>query len=109
MKRDSGLKTVALQAQQLLTEKQAAAMLAVSFTTLATWRCKKRYTLPFVKIGNGRAVRYRLSDLEAFIAGGLTTATTPRPTVAPEPEQAAETMQESARTCAPGGAGTEAV
>lgn len=89
MKQDGGLKVVALQAQQLLTEKQAAEMLAVSFTTLATWRCKRRYSLPFVKIGNGRAVRYRLSDIQAFINAGLTTATTPRPSGDPEPEQVA--------------------
>lgn len=71
MRRDAGLKVVPLQAQQLLTEKQAAAMLAVSHTTLATWRCLKRYTLPFVRIGTGRAIRYRLSDVQAFIASGL--------------------------------------
>jgi predicted DNA-binding transcriptional regulator AlpA len=61
----------ALQAQQLLTEKQAAAMLSVSHTTLATWRCKRRYSLPWVKLGRARAVRYRLSDVQAFIAAGL--------------------------------------
>ena len=66
-----GLKKVEPHAQRLLTEKQAAAMLAVSFTTLATWRCKKRYTLPFVRLGSARAIRYRLSDVLAFIDSGL--------------------------------------
>jgi hypothetical protein len=46
-------------------------MLAVSFTTLATWRCKHRYTLPFVRLGSARAIRYRVSDLVAFINAGL--------------------------------------
>jgi excisionase family DNA binding protein len=57
--------------ERLLTEKQAADMLGVHHTTLATWRCKRRYTLPFVKLGTGRAVRYRLSDVQAFIENGL--------------------------------------
>ena len=57
--------------EQLLTERQAAEMLAVSFTTLATWRSKKRYTLPFVRLGAARAIRYRLSDVQAFIEAGL--------------------------------------
>jgi predicted DNA-binding transcriptional regulator AlpA len=66
-----GLKEVALQAQQLLTEKQAAEMLSVSATTLATWRCKRRYALPFVRLGSARAIRYRASDIIAFINAGL--------------------------------------
>jgi predicted DNA-binding transcriptional regulator AlpA len=57
--------------ERLLTEKQTAEMLGVHHTTLATWRCKRRYTLPFVKLGTGRSVRYRLSDVQAFIAAGL--------------------------------------
>lgn len=73
------------RSEQLLTERQAAEMLALSFTTLATWRCKKRYGLPFVKIGAGRAVRYRLSDVQRFIESGLTFDTTPLP--APKSEQ----------------------
>jgi hypothetical protein len=73
MRRDNGLKVTALQAQQLLTERETASMLAVSHTTLSTWRCKRRYAdlLPWVRIGTGRAIRYRLSDLESFIASGL--------------------------------------
>lgn len=61
------------QGEQLLTEKQAAALLAVSFTTLATWRCRHRYQLPFVRLGSARAIRYRLSDVQAFIEAGLVT------------------------------------
>jgi len=74
MQRDTGLKVVALQAQQLITEKQAAAMLAVSHTTLSTWRCRHRYQLPFVRVGGGRAIRYRLADVQAFISAGLVEA-----------------------------------
>lgn len=43
----------------------AAKYLGVSEQTLAIWRCTKRYPLPYIKIG--RLVRYRLSDLEAFL------------------------------------------
>ena len=67
---DAGLKAVALQAQRLLTEREAAEMLACSATTLATWRSRHRYSLPFVRLG-GRAVRYRLSDVLAFIVSGV--------------------------------------
>jgi predicted DNA-binding transcriptional regulator AlpA len=74
--------------ERLLTEKQAAEMLGVHHTTLATWRCKRRYTLPFVKLGTGRAVRYRLRDVEAFIAAGLTDQTTPLKPAGPTQEVA---------------------
>lgn len=51
--------------EQLLDEKQAAQHLTVSPGTLAVWRCTGRYSLPFLKIG--RMVRYRRSDLDAWI------------------------------------------
>ena len=72
MQRNAGSKAVAPQAQ-LLTEKQAAALLAVSFTTLSTWRSRHRYQLSFVRGGGGRAIRYRLADVLAFIEKGLVT------------------------------------
>jgi len=50
--------------ETLLNIKQAAAFLNLSPLTLRTWTGAKR--IPFVKLG--RAVRFRLSDLEAFIA-----------------------------------------
>jgi excisionase family DNA binding protein len=53
-----------LKTTPLLTPKDVADRLGVSITTLATWRCTKRYALTYVKIG--RLVRYRLSDVEAF-------------------------------------------
>ena len=49
----------------LLSREEAAEYLGVSPKTLATWHCRKRYPLPVVKLG--RAVKYRVSDLEKFI------------------------------------------
>lgn len=49
----------------LRDEVQAAAFLDVKPTTLQVWRCTRRYPLPFVKVG--RLVRYRQSDLDAFL------------------------------------------
>ena len=49
----------------LKDEKEAAKFLDVSPGTLQVWRSTRRYPLPFVKIG--RKVRYRLSDLQAFL------------------------------------------
>ena len=54
----------ALKISQLLTPRDVAARLGVSTTTLSTWRCTKRYPLPYVKVG--RLVRYRLADVEDF-------------------------------------------
>lgn len=51
---------------ELLTRKEAAAYLGVAEKTLAMWKWSGRYGLPFVKIG--RLVKYRKSDLDAFIA-----------------------------------------
>lgn len=52
--------------QQLLSRKEAAAFLGLSVQTLAGWAWAKRYDLPFIKLG--RLVKYRKSDLEAFVA-----------------------------------------
>lgn len=50
---------------QLLTPRQAAKELGVSPGTLAVWRCKKRYPLRYIKVGSN--VRYRMTDIEAFL------------------------------------------
>jgi len=50
---------------QLLTPREAAKALGVRSSTLAVWRCRKRYPLRYVKVG-GR-VRYRMSDIESFL------------------------------------------
>lgn len=55
---------------ELLTPKQAASVLGLKTEkTLAVWRCTKRYNLAYVKYG--RLVRYRRSDLLAFIQSHL--------------------------------------
>lgn len=50
---------------RLLTTEEAAEVLAVKAQTLAAWRCLKRHDLHYVK--TGRLVRYRLSDLLAWL------------------------------------------
>lgn len=50
----------------LKSRKEAASILGIRPNTLAVWACTGRYNLPFVKIG--RRIKYRLTDLEAFIA-----------------------------------------
>nr|WP_226856670.1 helix-turn-helix domain-containing protein [Acidithiobacillus caldus] len=47
-------------------EKAASTVLGVKPSTLANWRTTGRYALPFLKVG--RLVRYRTSDLAAWIA-----------------------------------------
>ena len=57
----------------LLTRAEAAQFLGVRVQTLACWATCGRYSLPMVKVG--RAVRYRLSDLEKFLADRTVTQT----------------------------------
>jgi predicted site-specific integrase-resolvase len=68
------------QSQQLLTEKEAAQKLIVAPETLQQWRHHRRYKLPYVKVG--RLIRYRLSDLESFIASRTVAIVEPRAFVA---------------------------
>jgi excisionase family DNA binding protein len=49
----------------LLTTKQAAEALTLDPGTLEVWRSKKRYDLPYVKIGS--KVRYRQSAIQKFL------------------------------------------
>jgi hypothetical protein len=65
---------------ELLTEEETARALGVQCSTLATWRCTRRYNLPYVKAG--RLVRYRAKDVAAFIESRLVGG------VATEPEAA---------------------
>ena len=59
---------MALRLETLLTPDEAAAVLKVSVGTLGVWRSVKRYPdLKYIKVG--RSVRYRESDLKAFIEG----------------------------------------
>lgn len=50
----------------LLDTDQAASILGFAPKTLAKDRCTREIGIPFVKLG--RSCRYRLSDLEKFIA-----------------------------------------
>jgi excisionase family DNA binding protein len=50
----------------LLTPQQVAERLGVTTGTLAVWRCNGTTQIPYVKIG--RVVRYRDSDIQAFLA-----------------------------------------
>jgi excisionase family DNA binding protein len=54
---------------KLNTPEQVAEYLGVSIETLNVWRCTKRYNLPYVKAG--RIVRYRMQDVEAFVASRM--------------------------------------
>ncbi|PTQ76741.1 excisionase family DNA binding protein [Nitrosomonas oligotropha] len=51
--------------ESLLTQEQAAEILGITPGTLSVWRCTKRYTIPYIKVG--RLVRYRKSALDAFL------------------------------------------
>lgn len=50
---------------KLLTPDQVSELLGVNTHTLAVWRSSGRYNLSYVKAG--RLVRYRASDVSAFI------------------------------------------
>jgi excisionase family DNA binding protein len=49
----------------LLTRDEAAAYLGLQPQTLALWASVGRYDLPFIKVG--RLVKYRKSDLDAYL------------------------------------------
>lgn len=51
--------------QQSITSKAAAAFLGLSEITLRHDRLTRKYGVPYFRIG--RAVRYRVSDLEEYI------------------------------------------
>ena len=50
----------------LLTAEQAAEFLGTTANTLGVWRCKRTVNIPYIKVG--KSVRYRLSDLERYLA-----------------------------------------
>ncbi len=51
---------------QLVTTAQAAEVLGIAEGTLTIWRCTRRAELPYFKVG--RCVRYRRSDLDAWLS-----------------------------------------
>jgi excisionase family DNA binding protein len=48
-----------------LTTQEAAAFLGVKPATLEAWRLNRRHVIPYIRLG--RAVRYRQSDLQAYV------------------------------------------
>lgn len=61
----SQTKSEPLTFDRMLTEDEAAAALGLKSQTLSAWRSLQRYDLPYVRVG--RLVRYRLSDVQAFV------------------------------------------
>lgn len=61
----------------LLTPGEAAERLRVKVGTLAVWRSEKSQDLPYALIG--RAVRYRDTDVEAFIVSRTVQGLAGRP------------------------------
>ena len=57
------------EAQALRDEAFAAEYIGVKPGTLQVWRSTKRYPLPYLKVG--RLVRYRQSDLDAFLKASV--------------------------------------
>jgi hypothetical protein len=55
---------------RLFSRREAAEFLGLAPQTLAWWACRRRGELPFIKLG--RLTKYRLSDLQAFIARAKT-------------------------------------
>ncbi len=66
--------TLACQAIPLLTREQAAAYLGVSPQTLANWASSGRGGIPYVRV-SARAIRYRQSDLDAWLQSRTITHT----------------------------------
>lgn len=52
--------------ENLQNERTVAARLGIAPATLRKWRCTGAFDLPFVKLGH--TVRYRMADVERFIA-----------------------------------------
>ena len=59
------IESIVATVAELVDEREAAKILDAKPSTLSVWRSTGRYCLPFVKIG--RKVRYRRSDLAAWL------------------------------------------
>lgn len=64
--------TQTTQTATMMTVQQAAMYLGLAVSTLNKWRCHGE-GLVFIKMG--RAVRYRVRDLDGFIANARATFT----------------------------------
>lgn len=61
------------QADELKTPEEAATILNMKPSTLAAWRSSGRYGVPFIKVG--KSVRYRRTDLYAWLDSRTKTMT----------------------------------
>ena len=64
-----------MEREDLLTCPQVARLLQVKSSTIRKWTYQRR--IPCVRLAGGRAVRYRLSDLEKLVRSGLRPAIRP--------------------------------
>lgn len=64
---------VSYRPNDLLSAKQAAAVLGLSFKTLANWRVSGKHPLKYCRIGG--AIRYLYSDVQSFADGNKRTST----------------------------------
>jgi len=55
-----------MKKDKLMSAEQAADYLDLTSRTLANWRCNGYPSLPYIKLG--RCIKYKLSDLDAYIA-----------------------------------------
>lgn len=56
----------------LLNTESAAPYIGVTPHTLTVWRSTKRHAIPYIKVG--RLVKYRLADLDAWLASHTVSA-----------------------------------
>lgn len=71
----SRLAALGLTQDELMTPEQVAAALLLSIRTLAAWRSSSRNPIAYIKVG-GR-VRYRRSDVGAWLEGQSRISTAP--------------------------------
>jgi predicted DNA-binding transcriptional regulator AlpA len=63
-----------IEDDDLITTKEAAAMLHMSPATLDTWRCRGKRDLPFIKL-SAKIIRYRVGDVREFIKSRTSAVT----------------------------------
>lgn len=51
--------------KRYLSPEEVSNLIGVKRTTLATWRVRNVYNIPFIKVG--RKVAYDIRDIEAFL------------------------------------------
>jgi len=69
--------TEAVQITDLIDERGAAQILCISPGTLSVWRSRRRYPLPYVKLGH--SVRYSRAAVLKFIADRAVVPLDPKP------------------------------